>query len=304
VSLMNGISFVIVNWNGGQVFEECLWSITSNIKEFGTIDYEIVVVDNGSKDLDVSKLSQIPRLHLVRNRLNRFFAYGTNQAVHASKGECLFILNNDIWFPASSIVPMYREYLKDLSAIYAPRLLNIDGSIQKSIRGLPTSADLIYSSLSLGKLSARYDHWKCNRFNYSARQLVEQPMFSLLILSRNTWDLVGDMDVQFSQYFNDVDWFYRAKLSRVRTFFVPGCSAVHHHGFSVQRHSFKRVFLSTIGMYRYLTKIGQYGVIRQVLCVVLVSAICGGRLLASLGKIVKRLIVLQNSSEQRITISQ
>ena len=40
------VSIIIVNWNGGKVFEECLKSLTKVNKP----RWELILVDNGSTD--------------------------------------------------------------------------------------------------------------------------------------------------------------------------------------------------------------------------------------------------------------
>ena len=40
------VSIIIVNWNGGQIFKDCL----SSLEEIAYKNCELIVVDNGSTD--------------------------------------------------------------------------------------------------------------------------------------------------------------------------------------------------------------------------------------------------------------
>ena len=92
------VCVIILNWNGLEDTIECLESL----KKTTYPNYEVVVVDNGSKGNDAQVLEErfADRIHLVRNDRNYGYAGGNNigirYALTGSVPDYLLILNNDV----------------------------------------------------------------------------------------------------------------------------------------------------------------------------------------------------------------
>jgi len=91
------VSIVILNWNGILDTLECLESL----QKITYLDYDVIVVDNGSEGDDVSILrDKFPtQVTVVENDHNYGFAEGSNIgmrcALNASRPAYLLLLNND-----------------------------------------------------------------------------------------------------------------------------------------------------------------------------------------------------------------
>src|SRR5687767_13566896 len=89
------VSIVIVNWNGKNNLKECL----NSLLKIDYSPYEIVIVDNGSKDGSVTYIKEIQKENknviLVENLKNLGFAEGNNVGFAHAKGELVLLLNND-----------------------------------------------------------------------------------------------------------------------------------------------------------------------------------------------------------------
>jgi N-acetylglucosaminyl-diphospho-decaprenol L-rhamnosyltransferase len=276
------ISFLIVNWNGGEVFKRCLLSIQQMMLSLPR-DYEIIVVDNASADLDVDWLSlNVPHLKLFKNSENELFAKGTNQTVAAASGELLCIINNDIIFHDGCISELVNALEKYECDVVVPKMLNPDGSIQRSIRNFPTLTGVLASAVGLDRLGSTTDKWLLHRFNYNHPSPVQQPMFSAMLLPIDTWNKVGDLDEDFPILFNDVDWFKRFSEKRLKAYYVPAAVVTHVHGMSVNRNKVKKVYTSTIGMYRYFKKHGSSGLLHRSLLLFVLVFTFFGRLISEL----------------------
>lgn len=90
------VSIVTINWNSTSVTCEFLQSI----KEHCAYKYiEVIVVDNASKKNPSSDLKKIfPEVQIILNKENLGFSGGNNVGIKASKGDYLFIVNNDTEF--------------------------------------------------------------------------------------------------------------------------------------------------------------------------------------------------------------
>ena len=243
------VSFCIVNWNGGEVLEKCVNSIISNTKNF---EYEIVVVDNNSEDNSIELIQDKENVKIVKNQVNDFFSKGTNQSVDHSVGDVLVLMNNDIIFTENSISYYLQQLESNPEEIISPRLINIDGTQQVSIRNILTPKRLINEMFRFSKTPEKI--WIRTDLDYNVRQYVEQPLYSLLFMNRETFFKTGYLDDRFPLLFNDVDWFKRAKDLGIRTLYVPGPKITHYHGYSVNKKKFKKILSSTNSMLKYFIK--------------------------------------------------
>ncbi len=91
------VSVIILNWNGLKDTIECLESL----KKITYPNYEVIVVDNGSKGNDAEVLEEKYKdyIKVIRNKENLGFAEGNNVAIRKviekGKSEYILTLNND-----------------------------------------------------------------------------------------------------------------------------------------------------------------------------------------------------------------
>ncbi len=258
------ISFLIVNWNGGDIFKQCICSIEKNIIQAGIKKYEIVVVDNHSSDFDQEWLLFKKNIRFTRNQTNLQFATGTNQCVDYSTGDILFFLNNDVILGDNCLSALLICLKSGRADAVVPKLLYPNGDIQYSIRGFPTLFNILTASIGLHLFVKRLDTWLLRSFDYSRKQHVDQPMFSAVLMNRVTWDRVGRMDGKFPLLFNDVDWFFRFHRRKLKCLYLPEAEAIHIHGMSVNKNMFKKIIRSVASMICYFKKhkhLGKFGTI-------------------------------------------
>jgi len=91
------VSIIIISYNGlEETTAPCLQSI---FEQTDYPDYEVIVVDNASKDGTQDYLKKLaakePRLKYILNTENRGFAGGNNDAIKAAKGDVLVLINSD-----------------------------------------------------------------------------------------------------------------------------------------------------------------------------------------------------------------
>ena len=87
------VSIIIPNWNGEKLLAQCLPSI----KRSNFNNYEIILVDNNSVDNSIQLAKSIfNNLKVIKLNRNYGFAKAVNEGIKQSKGEYLFLLNNDV----------------------------------------------------------------------------------------------------------------------------------------------------------------------------------------------------------------
>ncbi len=275
----NMISFLIVNWNGGEILKQCISSIEKNVDHAQIRKYEIIIVDNNSWDLDEKWLSSINNIKLFRNKRNLGFAVGTNQSVKYSKGDILFIMNNDIVLNDDSLKNLLDVLDTEEADAIVPKMIYPDGRLQYSVRGLPTISGIFLASLGLHLVLKKTDTWFLKHFDHNKQQLVEQPMFSALVLRKKIWNHVGDMDEKFPMLFNDVDWFFRFNKLGLKCLYIPTAIVKHVHGMSVNKNPYKKVLLSGKSMADYFIKHYSYSMIEQLFLYIIIFHVTIARLL-------------------------
>ena len=87
------LSIIIVNFNTKDLLHDCLTSILNHVKG---IDYEVVVVDNGSSDGSIEEIKNLKfkmqsanwrtKLKIILNKKNLGFAKANNQALRQAFG--------------------------------------------------------------------------------------------------------------------------------------------------------------------------------------------------------------------------
>jgi GT2 family glycosyltransferase len=88
------VSVLVVSWNGRRHLETCLEALAA--QDDPGVPWEVVVVDNGSRDGTVPWLeAEHPEVRVVAHPVNAGFTGGNRLAVEASRGQWVVLLNND-----------------------------------------------------------------------------------------------------------------------------------------------------------------------------------------------------------------
>ena len=102
------VSIIIVNYNTKQLLKNCLNSI---YKYTDSLDFEIIVGDNGSKDGSVEMVVQeFEGVIIVDTKENLGFGKGNNRGVERASGEYVFLLNSDTLLIENSIFKLYEFF--------------------------------------------------------------------------------------------------------------------------------------------------------------------------------------------------
>ena len=141
------ISFILINYNGYQYSKACIESI---VKHILGIPYEILVIDNASKDDSPFLLRCYfqNRITLFANSINRGFAAACNQGIDMAAGEYLVFLNNDLIFIRNCFDKAFKLFRSNSElGMMGFQLLNPDGRPQKSQFHFPTIPRRIFQLL-------------------------------------------------------------------------------------------------------------------------------------------------------------
>jgi GT2 family glycosyltransferase len=233
------LSIIIVNWNTKTFLENCLNSI---FKKNKNLDYEIIVVDNDSKDSSKDYLSKIKneKIKVIINERNLGFAKANNLALKEAKGEYLLFLNPDTEFLEDSLEKIinFMEENKDCG-IMGVNLIDKDNKTQLSVRNFPTLSSQILILLKIHHLFPNLKplaNYFLYDFDYTKKQEVNQVMGAFLVTKREIIKKIGGFDENFFLWFEEVDFCKRVKEAGFKIIYNPSIK-VKHYGSS----SFKQM---------------------------------------------------------------
>ncbi|QWR76694.1 glycosyltransferase family 2 protein [Candidatus Magnetomonas plexicatena] len=250
---METVSFVIPHWNHAELLMQCLASIE---KSAGTFTKEIIVVDNASDDGSQKRArAEFKEIIWIRNKINLGYAKATNQGVSVSTGEYIFLLNNDVALYPDTTEKLVNFLKTSLWAgAVAPLLYYPDGQLQISCRRFPSIASIVLEKLGVEELGG-FKKWKLTPEQHMTSEEVPQPMASALLVRRNCWQLVGELDEKFPIFFNDVDWCYRLyKNTDYKIGLCKDAAAIHHEGASVKKLGYRKKGFFYKGLIRFFIK--------------------------------------------------
>ncbi len=240
------VSAVVVTYNAMPWLERCLESVRG---------LETVVVDHGSTDGSVELVRErFPDARLVEQE-NLGLAAGWNRGLREASGDWLLILNADAWM-LDGAVERLVEFGRDRprAALIGPRLLNPDGSLQRSVRGFPTLWRLATEYLFLRKLAPRSDllnGFYAGGFDHDEPREAEFVMGSCMLVRRAAIDEVGELDEMFFLFSEETDWCYRFRQAGWQVWFCSAAECVHVGGASHGGRLFRE---NVRGHLRFLTK--------------------------------------------------
>ncbi len=217
-------SIVIPCWNRADMTQRCLEAIAENTPE--DLDYELVLVDNGSTDATPVLLEELEGdVRVIRNAENLGFARACNQGAAAAKGDVLVFLNND-----TVVQPGWLEALletlgdKPRTAIAGAKLLLPDGRIQ-------------HAGVTLG-LDACPFHWMYKAEDsdiVNEERDFQAVTAACMAIGRERFEALGGFDEGFVNGYEDVDLCLKAKAAGYRVRYTPRSVVVHEESASFGR---------------------------------------------------------------------
>jgi hypothetical protein len=267
------LSIIIVNWHTDSLLQKCLESI---VKFTHGIHYEIIVVDNGSRDGSVGMVkSMFPSVILIQNEKNVGFASGVNQGLKIANGENMLLLNSDTYIMENTFRKMVDVIDKDahIGAINC-RVLYPDGRPQSAYSRFPSLGGLAYESLSILKSISRskiFSKYDVSQWDYSKSKELRDGLWpggGCLMIKSEVIGNVGSLDENFGYaYLEDADLCYRIKNAGYTFYYLAEATIYHHHSYSVSKSSqdFKDLLTFNLQQNKFYFFKKHYGILYLVI---------------------------------------
>ncbi len=213
------VSIIILTYNQLEYTCKCIDSINKNTE----MPFEIIIVDNGSKDktpewlVSEEKAGHITKV--ILNKENKGVAAGWNQGILEATGDYLLIMNNDIIVAKGWLENMVQcaESSPDIGMV---------GPMSNSVSGLQREARVTYTNMREFHSFAE-NYMKTNSGNWW--ELFRIAGFAMLIKAK-ALQKTGNFDERFGKgNFEDDDYCIRIRRAGYRIL-VAGDSFIHHFG--------------------------------------------------------------------------
>lgn len=274
---MSLIDIAIVNYNTREYLRTCLNSIFAEKSSDC-----VIVVDNASADGSAAMVKETcPAVVLIENVDNKGFGAAANQAIRLSTAKYVLLLNSDTELMPGSVARLvdYLEHNPRV-AIAGPRLVNTDGSLQKSTYPMPIPVDLFFDASNLPHLMSKIPllrELSLRTWAHNRTRAVPWLTGAAMAIRRLAFDQVGGFDETFYVYYEETDLCFRLAKRGWEVHFLPSSQVAHVGGASTHQQmsdTIVQFYSSLAHFYRV-----HYSRARMAQLVRLVKLIALGRLM-------------------------
>ncbi len=248
------VSFVILNFNSSLLAKKCI----ASIQEFMTDDnYEIIVVDNGSRPEEFALLDgqESESCHIVRMDVNTGFGTGNMIGASHAQGDYLCFLNSDVFLVEDCVTPLcrYLDSHPDVGCI-TPVQQKADGRRSRSFRhdtGIwhELVGDSIRERLFPKKYPPRDSILKKSTEPVSVMQINGSFM---LFPAKKFW-AIGGFDTSIFLYYEEYDLAKRLQMKGWKRMVHPQYTFLHVHDAStsaIRKQALRENYVSKIYTYK------------------------------------------------------
>jgi GT2 family glycosyltransferase len=248
------VSIVVINYNTFELTSQCLRSIIANTHG---VPYEIILVDNGSKEREaIDFKSEFTSIHLLALKTNLGFAKGNNAGIDNSKGNYILLLNSDTILTDDSVTSLYKEMKQHENvAVASGRLTFPDGRIQSVCQRFPSIRVFLFEITRLQKLYRQPRKGKIllgSFFDHKTEIFPDWVWGTFMMIKRDAIGQLpsGKLNDEYFMYCEDTQWCMDFKNAGFRTMFTPKASVIHLVGGS----SVNRLQLVRASLEKFLDK--------------------------------------------------
>jgi len=223
------VSVIILNWNGLEDTIECLESL----KKINYPNYEVILVDNGSKGNDVQVLEEKfgDYIHLIQNDKNYGYTGGNNigmrYVVRDSASEYVLILNNDTVVAPDLLDHMVQVAESDPSiGMVGSKVCYYD--CHGRIQGVGGKVNMRTGQASLIGFK------EIDTGQYDTEQEVDYIFGCCLLVKTEAVRKIGLFDESYFCYWDETDYCFRARAAGYKVVYAPAATVWHKASLQVK----------------------------------------------------------------------
>lgn len=238
------ISIIIVNYNG----EKFLLKLLNSLKKTKYSNYEVIFVDNASKDNSVKFIEEhSPKVKIIKNKINKGFAGGCNEGIKfcSIDSEYFVILNQDMYVHSDWLSYLMETMQSDkkIAIVGYSRLLPESDKIE-TLGNKCVNEELA----KFKKIGARH-----NLKEYLDRGIIDVD-FCLGLMKMSVLNEVGLFDEKNFAMYEEADLCRRIKDAEYKIVVNPKSKVWHFGSQSFKKTSAFRIYYSYRNRLRYVLK--------------------------------------------------
>ncbi len=210
------ISIVLVLYNQAPLTFACLKSLQNSAFQ----DFELIIVDNKSRDDTEKLLDRLRNCRIIRNQENVHFLRGVNQAAEYARGKYLLLLNNDAQLHPDTLDKALAVFEQEgkVGAV-GGRIIRPDGTLQEA-------GSIVWSDGSCLGYGRDEDP---DSPEFMFRRDVDYCSGAFLLTPRSLFEEVGRFDEQFAPaYYEESDYCTQLWEMGYRVIYEPSVRILHY----------------------------------------------------------------------------
>jgi hypothetical protein len=215
------ISIIILNWNGKNDTLECLQSV----QEIDYPNFDVIVVDNGSKDDSVRAVrARFPKVAVCETGKNLGYAGGNNVGMRyalENGAEYILLLNNDTVVD-SGVLKGFMQ---------ASELIPQGGIFAAKIYYYAEPTKLWYAGIKRNDQRFCFEHigdgLYDDELSFNAIAETDYACGCCLFIPAKIVRTIGLLDEAFFLVFEETDWCYRARQNGHKCYLIPQAKVWH-----------------------------------------------------------------------------
>jgi GT2 family glycosyltransferase len=237
------LSINICSYNNLKFLITCL---TSVYRELKGIHFEIIVVDNGSRDMTVDVLKKnFPSVTLIENHENKGVARARNQSIRRSSGRLILFLDADVEFSTGNFLELinFMDSLPQIGLLGVKQVTS-DDRPYPAARSFPGLKHIILRRLAFLNFFSNCKTLKTHHLslkNLSEPVEVDYVIGAFQLVRKEALDIVGLLDEKMFYGFEDADFCARMRKAGYIVMYYPFFTIKHYVQGLTRKKLFSRI---------------------------------------------------------------
>lgn len=283
------LSIIIINYNTFELTCNCIKSI----RQTAAIDYEVILVDNNSRECDASLFLKVfPDVQLISLTENVGFARANNAGVNRAKGKYVLLLNSDTIVKPETLNETvdYLEKNPSVDILGCKVVFEDDKTVQTTVvkdekeYKLASALKFLVKRNTLfvetrlfihnrkqhkaapvlggqkggeAALQTGHDKNKPVEINYHEGRRIGSLVGVFVLIKRSVYLESKGFDPDFFMYYEEIEWFVN-RLRKYNIVYYPHASILHFHGGSDVHKKMNQQFWVSQYLFWYKMGYAQY----------------------------------------------
>lgn len=255
------LSIIIVNYNTFELTAQCIRSVYEKTK---SITFEIILVDNASKECSPEKFKELfPEITLIASPTNTGFAKGNNLGIAVSRGDYILLLNSDTELINDACsLSVNAMNAKPEIGVLSCRVEYPDGRVQPILCRFPSLSTELSELLRLNKFKTQEqlkELYLGERDSYDKAREADWIWGCFFMISRKALKALPNerLSDRFFMYAEDTEWCWEFKKRGFGVWFDPQGRIIHYLGGSTtgvegaEERNFKKIMPNKFAFISY-----------------------------------------------------